>query len=135
MYIDNVLKIASKLFELRHLDLEKICFFLVDHELRMCLLLWADSFAAQIKLPFLGTPWNHNEVGKCDFRKHPGGWPSPSPDASQKGQEGMKGKDWAGREDLSVEQLVLSTFVSGGRQLMRLKLLHNLVSRPPQTLH
>ena len=27
-----------------------------------------------LKLPFLGTPWNHNEGGKCDFRKHPGGW-------------------------------------------------------------
>ena len=50
-------------------------------------------------------------------------------------KEKMKGRDRAGREDLSVEQLVLSTFVSGGRQLMRLKLLHNLVSRPPQTLH
>ena len=41
----------------------------------------------------------------------------------------MKAKDQAGREDLSVEELVLSTFVSGGRQLMRLKLLHNLIGR------
>ena len=46
----------------------------------------------------------------------------------------MKGKDRAGREDLSVEP-GFEHICSGGGQLMRLKLFHNLIGRPPQTLH
>ena len=41
--------------------------FLVDHDLSACL--YGGINLLPIKLPFLGTPWNHNEGGKCDFRK------------------------------------------------------------------
>ena len=43
---------------------------LVDHEMSAFELM--GIYLLPIKLPFLKTPWNHNEGGKCDFRKRPG---------------------------------------------------------------